>query len=110
MQFKEKITMNISTAPKLETKERLFVPVIVSTNPTPVTKEIDLTFVQFAQRKHAAATYINQVTRKRELKREHKIVRKEKFKNKVLEVLSWTIFSVVLSLAFFGIGLLGIMF
>lgn len=98
--------MNTSTAKKLETKERLFVPVIVSTNPEPITKEIDLTFVQFAQRKHAATTYINQVARKREIK----LARKENRKDKILDVISWVGVSAVLSIAFFGIGLLGIMF
>lgn len=98
--------MNTSTAPKLEAKEPLFVPVIVSTNPVPVTKEIDLTFVQFAQRKHAATTYINQVARKREIK----LARKENHKDKILDIISWVGVSAVLSIAFFGIGLLGIMF
>lgn len=98
--------MNTSTAPKLEAKEPLFVPVIVSTNPVPVTKEIDLTFVQFAQRKHAATTYINHVARKREIK----LARKEKRKDKILDVISWVGVSAALSIAFFGIGLLGIMF
>ena len=98
--------MNISTAPKLETKERLFVPVIVSTNPVPVTKEIDLTFVQFTQRKHAATIYINHVARKREIK----LARKENHKDKILDIISWVGVSAVLSIAFFGIGLLGIMF
>ena len=107
MQFKEEITMiTESTARKIETKERLFVPIIVSTNPTPTTKEIDLTFVQFAQRKHAATTYINQVARKREIK----LARKENHKDKILDIISWVGVSAVLSIAFFGIGLLGIMF
>lgn len=110
MQFKEKITMNISTAPKLEIKERLFVPVIVSTNPTPVTKEIDLTFVQFAQRKHAATTYINHVEHIRKLEKVRKRIRKERFIDKVLEVASWAVFSIALSLGFFGVALLGLMF
>ena len=95
-----------STARKIETKERLFVPIIVSTNPTPVTKKIDLTFVQFAQRKHTATTYINHVAYKKELER----IRKENFKDKVLEVTSWAVFSIILSLGFFGIALLGFMF
>lgn len=99
-----------STARKIETKERLFVPIIVSTNPTPITKEIDLTFVQFAQRKHAATTYINHVTYKRELERVHKTARNERFIDKVLEVTSWAVFSIILSLGFFGIALLGFMF
>ena len=102
--------MNISTAPKLETKERLFVPVIVSTNPTPVTKEIDLTFVQFAQRKHAATTYINHVEHIRKFEKVRKRIRKERFIDKVLEVASWAVFSIALSLGFFGVALLGLMF
>ena len=99
--------MNIAnTAKKLETKERLFVPVIVSTKPVQAVKEIDLTFVQFAQRKHAATTYINQVARKREIKLAHK----ENHKDKILDIISWVGVSAVLLIAFFGIGLLGIMF
>lgn len=57
--------MNVSTAEKLETRENFFVPVIVSTEPVQK-KEIDLTFVRFTQRKHAATTYIQSVeSRKR---------------------------------------------
>ena len=57
--------MNVSTAEKLEARENFFVPVIVSTEPVQK-KELDLTFVRFAQRKHAATTYIQSVeSRKR---------------------------------------------
>lgn len=58
--------MNVSTAEKFENNTRdFFVPVIVSTEPVQK-KEIDLTFVRFAQRKHAAVSYIQSVeSRKR---------------------------------------------
>ena len=44
-------------------------PTITSTTPISNAKEIDLTFVRFAQRKRAANDYIQNVTRTRKLKR-----------------------------------------
>lgn len=99
-------TINTNGNLALKTRDRINVPFVVSTTPVPAQKEIDLTFVQFAQRKHAATTYINQVARKREIK----LARKENHKDKILDIISWVGVSAVLSIAFFGIGLLGIMF
>lgn len=99
-------TINTNGNLALKTRDRINVPFVVSTTPVPAQKEIDLTFVQFAQRKHAATTYINHVAYKKELEK----IRKENFKDKVLEVTSWAVFSIILSLGFFGIALLGIMF
>lgn len=63
--------MNVSTAEVLtkdNTRENFFVPVIVTTEPVQK-KEIDLTFVRFAQRKHAAVSYIQSVeSRKKNLR------------------------------------------
>ena len=92
-----------NTARKIETKERLFVPVIVSTNPTPTTKELDLTFVQFAQRKHAATKYIENVAHKKQVEANFKESRKVRIGN----VTAGLLFTVAFSLCFFGIALLG---
>lgn len=55
----------MSALRKEEARENFFVPIIVSTEPVQK-KELDLTFVQFAQRKHAAMSYIQSVeSRKR---------------------------------------------
>ena len=55
----------MSALRKEEARENFFVPTIVTTEPVQK-KEIDLTFVQFAQRKHAAMSYIQSVeSRKR---------------------------------------------
>lgn len=94
-----------NTARKMETKEHLFVPVIVSTNPTPVTKEIDLTFVQFAQRKHAATKYIESVAHRKQVEANLK----ESCKVKIGNVIAGLLFTVAFSLCFFGIALLGMM-
>ena len=94
-----------STARKIETKERLFVPVIVSTNPTPTTKELDLTFVQFAQRKHAATKYIENVAHRKQVEANIKESRKVRIGNVIVGLL----FTVAFSLCFFGIALLGMM-
>ena len=94
-----------STARKIETKEHLFVPVIVITKPTPVTKEIDLTFVQFAQRKHAATTYIESVAHRKQVEANLKESRKARIGN----VVAGLLFTVAFSLCFFGIALLGMM-
>ena len=99
-------TINTNGNLALKTRDRINVPFVVSTTPVPAQKEIDLTFVQFTQRKHAATTYINHVAYKKELEK----IRKENFKDKVLEVTSWAVFSIILSLGFFGIALLGFMF
>ena len=59
--------MNVSTAEVLteESTRDFFVPTIVSTEPVQK-KELDLTFVRFTQRKHAAVSYIKSVeSRKR---------------------------------------------
>ena len=50
----------MSALRKEEVRENFFVPTIVTTTPVQK-KEIDLTFVQFAQRKHAAVSYIQSV-------------------------------------------------
>ena len=93
----------MNTARKIETKERLVVPVIVNTKPTPVTKEIDLTFVQFAQRKHAATKYIESVAHKKQVEANLKESRKVRIGN----VIAGLLFTVAFSLCFFGIALLG---
>ena len=95
-----------STARKIETKERLFVPVIVSTNPTPITKEIDLTFVQFAQRKRAATTYIESVAHKKQVEASLKESRKVRIGN----VIAGLLFTVAFSLCFFMIAIIGMAF
>ena len=95
----------MNTARKIETKERLFVPVIVSTKPTTVTKEIDLTFVQFAQRKHAATTYIESVAHRKQVEANLKESRKVRIGN----IIAGLLFTVAFSLCFFGIALLGMM-
>ena len=59
--------MNVSTAKKLEKREMPFIPRIVSTEPVQK-KELDLTFVQFAQRKRNALDYIASVEARREKK------------------------------------------
>ena len=92
-----------STARKIETKKRLFVPVIVSTNPTPITKEIDLTFVQFAQRKRAATTYIESVAHRKQVEANLKESRKARIGN----VVAGLLFATGFSLCFFGIALFG---
>lgn len=94
-----------NTAKKLETKERLFVPVIVSTKPVQAVKEIDLTFVQFAQRKHAATKYIESVAHRKQVEANLKESRKVRIEN----VIAGLLFTVAFSLCFFGIALLGMM-
>lgn len=95
-----------STARKIETKERLFVPVIISTKPTPVTKEIDLTFVRFAQRKRAATTYIESVAHKKQVEANLKESRKVRIGN----VIAGLLFTVAFSLCFFMIAIIGMAF
>ena len=92
-----------STARNIESKERLFVPVIVSTNPTPITKEIDLTFVQFAQRKRAATTYIESVAHRKQVEANLKESRKARIGN----VVAGLLFATGFSLCFFVIALFG---
>lgn len=70
--------MNTSTAEKLEKREMPFIPRIVSTEPVQK-KELDLTFVQFAQRKRNALDYIASV----EARREKKEIRK---RNKIAKI------------------------
>ena len=95
-----------STARKIETKERLFVPVIISTKPTPATKEIDLTFVQFAQRKRAATTYIESVAHRKQVEANLKESRKARIGN----VVAGLLFTVAFSLCFFMIAIIGMAF
>lgn len=99
--------MNVSTAEVLEenTRENFFVPRIVSTEPVQG-KEIDLTFVQFAQRKRAATTYIENVEARREAKEIRKRNRINKAKNFVSEILC----GVVMFAGFCGIVLIGTIF
>lgn len=99
--------MNVSTAEVLEenTRENFFVPRIVSTEPVQG-KEIDLTFVQFAQRKRAATTYIENVEARRETKEIRKRNRINKAKNFVTEILC----GVVMFAGFCGIVLIGTIF
>ena len=81
--------MNVSTAEVLtdNTKENFFVPRIISTTPAPTTKEIDLTFVQFAQRKRAALDYIASVEAKREDKANRKTNKIAKIKYAITNIL-----------------------
>lgn len=99
--------MNVSTAEVLEenTRENFFVPRIVSTELVQG-KEIDLTFVQFAQRKRAATTYIENVEARRETKEIRKRNRINKAKNFVTEILC----GVVMFAGFCGIVLIGTIF
>lgn len=99
-----KNTINGNLALKAK-RERMSVPFIVSTTPVQG-KEIDLTFVQFAQRKHAATTYINQVAKAREAKANQRKISKEKVENVCFGLL----FAVAFSLCFFGIALIGMVF
>lgn len=94
----------------LKERECMSVPFIVSTTPTPVHKEIDLTFVQFAQRKHAATSYINHLSRIREMKAIHKANRKAKLKKDIKEFFGCVIFTIIMSCMFFGVSLIGLMF
>lgn len=99
--------MNIAnTAKKLETKERLFVPVIVSIKPVQAVKEIDLTFVRFAQRKHAATTYIESVAHRKQVEANLKESRKVRIGN----VIAGLLFTVAFSLCFFMIAIIGMAF
>lgn len=99
--------MNVSTAEVLEenTRENFFVPRIVSTEPVQG-KEIDLTFVQFAQRKRAATTYIENV----EARREAKEIRKRNKFHKVKNITSEILCGVVMFAGFCGIVLIGTIF
>ena len=54
--------------PEPQTRE-FHVPTITTTTPIHDAKEIDLTFVRFAQRKKAANDYIQNVTRTKEIKK-----------------------------------------
>lgn len=99
-------TINVNGNLALKAKrERMSVPFIVSTTPVQG-KEIDLTFVQFAQRKHAATTYIDQVAKAREAKANQRKINKEKAENVCLGLL----FAVAFSLCFFGIAVIGMVF
>ena len=81
--------MNVSTAEVLteNTKENFFVPKIISTTPVQSTKEIDLTFVQFTQRKRAALDYIASVEARREDKANCKANKIAKFKSVITDTL-----------------------
>ena len=62
--------MSAIKALKTEPQTREFhVPTITSTTPICDAKEIDLTFVRFAQRKKLANDYIENVTRTRKIKK-----------------------------------------
>ena len=97
--------MNVSTAEVLTERKEFFVPRIISTTPVQG-KEIDLTFVQFAQRKRAATTYIENVEARRETKEIRKRNRINKAKNFVTEILC----GVVMFAGFCGIVLIGTIF
>ena len=83
-------------------RERMNVPFIVSTTPVQG-KEIDLTFVQFAQRKRAATTYIESVAHRKQVEANLKESRKARIGN----VVAGLLFATGFSLCFFGIALFG---
>ena len=83
-------------------RERMSVPFIVSTTPVQG-KEIDLTFVQFAQRKRAATTYIESVAHRKQVEANLKESRKARIGN----VVAGLLFATGFSLCFFGIALFG---
>ena len=97
--------MNVSTAEVLTERKEFFVPRIISTTPVQG-KEIDLTFVQFAQRKRNALDYIESVAQKREAKADRKRNRINKAKNFVSEILC----GIVMFAGFCGVILMGTMF
>lgn len=94
----------------LKTREPINVPYIVATKPAPGSKEIDLTFVQFAQRKRAATDYINHVSHIREMETTRKAERKTNIKAKIKEFCGCVVFTTLMSLGFFGVALIGLMF
>lgn len=97
-------TINGNLALKAK-RERMSVPFIISTTPIQAVKEIDLTFVQFAQRKRAATTYIESVAHRKQVESNLKESRKVRIGN----VIAGLLFTVAFSLCFFGIALLGMM-
>lgn len=103
-------TINTNGNLALKTRDRINVPFVVSTTPVPAQKEIDLTFVQFAQRKHAATTYSNHISRIREIKTISEANRKAKLKKDIKEFFGCVAFTIVLSCMFFSVALLGFMF
>ena len=94
-------TINGNLALKAK-RERMSVPFIISTTPIQAEKELDLTFVQFAQRKHAATTYIESVAHRKQVEAKSRKVR-------IGNVVAGLLFTVAFSLCFFGIALLGMM-
>ena len=94
-------TINGNLALKAK-RERMSVPFIISTTPIQAEKEIDLTFVQFAQRKHAATTYIESVAHRKQVEAKSRKVR-------IGNVVAGLLFATGFSLCFFGIALLGMM-
>ena len=94
----------------LKARERMSVPYIISTTPIQAEKEIDLTFVQFAQRKRAATDYINHVSHIREMETTRKAERKANIKAKIKEFCGCVVFTTLMSLGFFGVALIGLMF
>ena len=100
--------MQTNTALKID-REPMNVPYIVTTT-KPAQKEIDLIFVQFAQRKRAATDYINHVSRIREMEATRKAERKANIKAKIKEFCGCVVFTTLMSLGFFGVALIGLMF
>lgn len=94
-------TINGNLALKAK-RERMSVPFIISTTPIQAEKELDLTFVQFAQRKHAATTYIESVAHRKQVEAKSRKVR-------IGNVVAGLLFATGFSLCFFGIALLGMM-
>lgn len=94
-------TINGNLALKAK-RERMSVPFIISTTPIQAEKELDLTFVQFAQRKHAATTYIESVAHRKQVEAKSRKV-------KIGNVVAGLLFATGFSLCFFGIALLGMM-
>ena len=97
--------MNTSTAEKLEKREMPFIPRIVSTEPVQQ-GEIDLTFVQFAQRKRNALDYIASVERREAAKAAKKKNLISSIKSAVCNILC----GISLAAGFFGVILIGMMF
>ena len=94
----------MNNALKVITPEKREFNVPTITNTTPVQgKEIDLTFVQFAQRKRAATTYIESVAHRKQVEANLKESRKARIGN----VVAGLLFATGFSLCFFVIALFG---
>lgn len=87
-------------------KREFNVPTITSTTPVQAAKEIDLTFVQFAQRKRNALDYIASVERREAAKAAKKKNLMSSIKSTVCNILC----GISLAAGFFGIILIGMIF